>query len=126
MSNEIIRMMELVFSAGPRHDYCRRPACRRAGYCVPPRDRTRQNFWACPFEPFEIWYQRGEAAAKLTERLSHLIDTKRARKGKPPLFAPPPQPGPADHLDLSKPLDWETLRPKPDPSAPFPSGWVCR
>lgn len=124
MSNEITQLLQLAFSSGIRHDYCRRPACRRAGYCVPPRDPARQNLFACPFEPFEIWCERGEAAEKVAARLRHMIDAKRARRGRPPLFAPPPPPGPADHLDLSKPLDIEALLPRL--KRPLPSELVCR
>ena len=120
MSNAIIKIMQLAFSAGPRHDYCDRPACRRAGYCVPPRDPARQNFWACPFERYEVWEQRSAAAEKLAERLAARIDAARARRGRPPLFAPAPPPAPRDHLDLSKPLDPEALLPGFGRSGPFP------
>ena len=99
--------MQLLCSAGPRHRYCRRRACRRYRYCVPPRDLDHPPLHRCSFDGFDAWAQRVLLVEKVVERLMKDVDVVAAGRGRQPPFTPPETP---DHLDLTKPLDVAALR----------------
>jgi hypothetical protein len=111
------RTMQLAFAAGARHRRCRRAVCSRFGYCLPPADKQTPSHFRCPFDESDAWEIRANVAAKIAERLIKVAERNCSARGVPSPFSPPP---PADHLDLTKPLDIAALRAEATPPANAP------
>ena len=104
MPDKLERVVQLACSAGPRSPHCRRPACRRHRYCMPPRDPENESLFRCPYD-FDAWDRRLDAAGAIARRLAKIAEAAHAARGEPSPFAPPA----ADPLDLTKPLDVTAL-----------------
>ena len=111
--NDIERIAQLVFSAGPRHQKCRRGVCLRNRLCLPPRGKHPAIF-RCPHDSEEDWQMRFAAVQKLGGRMQRMLERQLAELGKPSPFDTPPEPDP---LDIDQPLDVAALFRRESPPA---------